>query len=298
MITVGAHPMKQTLAAISWMAWSVLAVTAQTSPKARSFEVASVKPAAPDGPAGRMDFLDGSVQEQMHFRGGPGSKSPGRIDYSGVTLTMLLKRAYDVKADQISGPGWLDTERYDIAAKLPRETNAEDLRWMLQELLTERFQIRLHRETKTLPVYLLTVAKNGPKLEPPEKLPEYKDDEERKTAMRMKATAALEAQTRRLRAGDSTTNRSFHLPSATTARFAEVLSSHLDHPVKDKTQLDGLYAFTLNWLADGAKPRNDTPLSPSIFAAVEEQLGLKLQGAKEQIEVLVIDKAEKSPVSN
>jgi Protein of unknown function (DUF3738) len=75
-------------------------------------------------------FIKGTAEEIMRFRGGPGSKDPSRIDYSGATLKMLLKRAYDVQPDQIEGPDWLDTERYDISAKLPPETNAKQFRLM------------------------------------------------------------------------------------------------------------------------------------------------------------------------
>lgn len=290
--------MNRTLLVVGCIPLSVLAARGQTSKSARSFEVASVKPSAPNADAERMESFPGLPQEMMRFRGGPGSNDPGRIDYSRVTLKMLLRQAYNVKLDQISGPGWLDTERYDIAAKLPPDTSMEDLRLMLQALLGERFQIRLHRETKTLPVYLLTVTKNGPKMKPPEKVPEYKDDEERKAALQLKASAGLKAVMERMHSGELRTNRNFHLPNATTAKFAESLSSHLDHPVKDETKLDGTYSFTLDWLTEDARPKGDTPAGPSIFAAVEEQLGLKLQSAKEQIEVLVIDHAEKLPVSN
>ena len=160
------------LVVLRCMAVWALAASAQT-PQSPSFEVASVKSAAPDGLDGPMAVIKGPAEEQMRFRGGPGSNDPGRIDYVGVTLKMLLKRAYDVSADQIVGPDWLDTERYDIVAKLPTGTGREQLPLMLQELLAERFQISLHRETKTLAVYSLTVAKNGPKLQPAEKLPEY-----------------------------------------------------------------------------------------------------------------------------
>jgi uncharacterized protein (TIGR03435 family) len=220
---------------------------------------------------------------------------------------MLLKRAYDVKPEQISGPGWLETERYDIVAKLLPGTNAEQLRLMLQELLTQRFQISLHREVKILSVYELTVTKNGSKLKMPEKLPEYEDDEERKAEMQKRASAAVDAMTAKARSGDFLPHRSLHLASATTAKFAEVLSSQLDRAVKDRTQLEGLYAFTLNWVADvhpmmgrivSTGADNDTPSAPSIFAAIQEQLGLRLQPKKEPIEVLVIDKAERSPTSN
>lgn len=145
--------MKQSLLILCCVALSVAS--------AQTFEVATVKPAAPGGPiAGIPDaILNSPAGDQMHFRGGPGSQTPDRIDYLGVTLKMLLQRAYNLKADQISGPGWLDSERFDLAAKLPAGTNAEQLRPMLQQLLTERFQIVMHRETKTLRVYLLTVAK-------------------------------------------------------------------------------------------------------------------------------------------
>jgi uncharacterized protein (TIGR03435 family) len=167
---------------------------------------------------------------------------------------------------------------------------------MLQKLLTDRFQIRLHRESKELPVYRLTVAKNGPKLEPPEELPEYKDDAERMAATKAKVSAALAAMMRNRGSGP---RRSFHLARATSAKFAEVLSSHLDCLVRDVTQLEGLYAFTLNWVPDNALGRpDDTPSGPSLFAAVQEQLGLKLEPGREQIELLVIDDALKSPIRN
>ena len=116
--------------------------------------------------------------------GGPGTKDPGRINYSGVTLKMLLKRAYDIGPEQISGPDWLDSERYDIMATVAAGTTPEQFRLMLQNLVAERFELRQHRETKTLAVYLLIVAKNGPKLEAPETVPEYKDDEEGRAATR------------------------------------------------------------------------------------------------------------------
>jgi uncharacterized protein (TIGR03435 family) len=283
----------------SWLGLSALPASSQTPSPVLSFEVAAVKRAAPDHIVRSGAFFSASVEEQMRFFGGPGSKSPDRIIYSGVTLKMLLKKAHAVKNDQISGPGWLDTERYDITAKLPAGTSAAQLPLMLQGLLTERFQIRLHRETKKLTVYLLTVAKGGPKLEPPEKLPDYKDDDEKQTAVRSGASDALNAlRATRATSGDRTPRRTLHLANATAEKFAEVLSSNLDLPVKDRTQLGGFYAFTLKWVPDGSESTADPQSGPSIFAAVEEQLGLKLHRAKEEFEVLVVDNAEKIPGSN
>ena len=84
------------------------------------------------------------------------------MTYSGLTLKNLLTVAYGVKNYQISGPGWLDTERYDIMAKMPPDTTKEQFALMLQSLIAERFKLTLHRETKDLPLYELAVAKGGP----------------------------------------------------------------------------------------------------------------------------------------
>ena len=135
-----------------------------------------------------------------------------------------------MKLDQISGPDWLATERYDSTAKVPPGTTVEQLRLMLQRLLAERFQVRLHRETKTLPVYYLTVAKNGPKLQPAETVPECKDDVERIAAMQKLALNNLNAMQQRQEFGSF---RSFRLASATMGKFAEMLSSQIEHTVED-----------------------------------------------------------------
>src|ERR1035437_8896040 len=105
------------------MKYAVFFLASLVFAQAPSFEVASVKPAAPDSAASRMPAaLPEAIQEQMRMSGGPGTKDPGRITYNGVTLKMLLKRAYDISPDQISGPDWLDSERYDIEAKVRSES--------------------------------------------------------------------------------------------------------------------------------------------------------------------------------
>ena len=121
-----------------------------------TFEAASVKPAGP--------FVPG---EMGSMRGGPGSGDPGRITSARATLSDLLARAYDVWLDQISGPAWLNDRSayaYRIDATLPPKTTMEQFRLMLQNLLAERFHLRLHHETKTRPGYELVVASGGPKL--------------------------------------------------------------------------------------------------------------------------------------
>src|SRR4029077_8262602 len=115
-----------------------------------SFEVASIKAAAPQ-PPGRFQISMGS--------------DPGRINYSGVSLKNLVERAYSIKSYQVSGPDWLDSERFDVVAKLPEGATPQDVPKMLQALLAERFKLTVHREQKTLPVYGMVVGKNGVKMQ-------------------------------------------------------------------------------------------------------------------------------------
>jgi uncharacterized protein (TIGR03435 family) len=273
--------MKHALAALSWVALSVLTTSGQTASEAPEFEVASVKPSAPDSAPFHGRVLPGMLADLVDtigFSGGPGSKDPGRIDYKAVTLKRLLARAYDVKTFQISGPGWLDTERYDIAAKLPPGTDSAKLRLMLQRLLTERFRITLHRETKEQPVYRLVVAKGGPKLKPPEEEPHYKDEAEQKAAMQAKAAAQMEAMRRRMEKGGPHGSSRFHYSHGTMRQLAESLSSNLDRPVRDMTNLPGKDSFSLEWVPESSTPpaasaNGGDAARPSIFVAIQQQLG-------------------------
>ena len=145
--------MQRMILSASLMVLSCGAAFGQASP---SFEVASVKPAEPP-PAGQMGL-------RVMMRGGPGTPDPGQITYSNVTLKNVMMAAYDVKGYQITGPKWLDSERYDIVAKIPKGSSKEDVKLMLQNLLAERFKLALHKESKELPIYALVVAKGGAKL--------------------------------------------------------------------------------------------------------------------------------------
>ena len=130
----------------------------QTADKSLTFDAASVKPATPPVPNGRgMIRIEGPS-------GGPGSKDPGRVRYPFSSLKDLITRAYDVKAFQVTGPVWLDSERFDITATMPPDTTKEQFRVMLQNLLAERFKLVVHHETKELPMYSLVVLKGGPKM--------------------------------------------------------------------------------------------------------------------------------------
>lgn len=292
--------MRRTVAVASWVMFTTLRAVGQTDAQAPEFEVASVKQA--ELKLSRpMPNLPSSVAMIMGFEGGPGSKDPGRINYHEVTLKMLMAHAYGLKPEQISGPDWITSERYTIIAKLAPNSTANQLRMMLQKLLIERFQITLHREVKEMSVYQLKVAKNGPKLSPPEAIPQYQTDEERIAASKKRGEEMMAKMKARqeefTRTGIRHPSRSFSLPSATLERFAEMLSSNVDRPVKNMTELEGKYSFRLEWSPDKGLEGGE-PSGPNLFSALQEQLGFKLESGKDRIELLVIDKAVKVPISN
>jgi uncharacterized protein (TIGR03435 family) len=235
------------------------AAFAQTAENSPAFEVASVKPAAP---------ITGNMIRVM-MRGGPGSPDPGQITYSNVTVKNVLMTAYGVKGFQISGPGWLESERYDIVAKLPRGATKAEFMVMLQNLLAERFKLALHREKKDLPMYALVVGKNGPKLKESVEEPAPKEGDAPKVSG--PADDPLPgAAMRRLPMGRdgfpvlppgagrggmmislSSGNAHMAANGQTMAGLAEMLSNQMDLPVVDMTGLTGKYDFTLTFAPEG-----------------------------------------------
>jgi uncharacterized protein (TIGR03435 family) len=185
-----------------------------------------------------------------------------------VTLKRCIMGAYGIGPNQIlGGPDWLNSNRYEILAKADQPVGDDILMVMLQSLLAERFKLAIHRETRTLPAFVLEVGKNGPKLE-------------------------------RAENGESTTRNSrgrIEAKSITMDRFAEVLSRQMDLPVVNRTGLEGVFNLTLQWTPESSRPARTDGLpmesAPSIFTAIQ-QLGLTLRSRKTPIGVLVIDHAE------
>lgn len=287
--------MRLFLFCVTLTALSLIPVLAQSP--GNTFEVASIKPSDPDT---RGTF----------FR-----NSPGTLHIVGATIRILIQQAYDVREFQISGgPGWINSDRYDVMAKIestatpanpadvPDQRKAmEQQRERLRALLEERCHLRIHHETKELQAYMLIPAKGGSKLKqaaPAAADQDEKDqDRPRGPFLRMGRGQLI---------GQS-------IPMEFLVR---ILAQQLGRPVIDKTGLTGAYDFTLEWTPEsgtglgpgfgnsGASipgkepPRLDSPATedqngPSIFAAIQEQLGLNLESRKAPTDIIVIESIEK-----
>jgi uncharacterized protein (TIGR03435 family) len=296
----------------------------------QTFDVATVKPATPPTPDGRGMIRIGRPT------GGPGSNDPGRIHYPFTTLKTLLQNAYEVKDFQISGPAWLASERFDIQATMPPETTKEQFKVMLQNLLKERFQMTVHRETKELPMYSMIVGKSGPKLKesaaeapaaapldeetpkPPPPLPapgQMKFDAEGFPILPLPSAGGRGGLFQMMMPGRSR----LIAQRQTMQDLAERLSSVLTKPVTDATGLKAKFDFTLTYSPEGlntggglafvgAPPPGgggrsmenmpDVEAPQDLFSAIQAQLGLKLEPKKGPVELIVVDKAEKTPTEN
>src|SRR5882724_7004125 len=148
-------------AAITLFALTCGPAFAQADDSSIAFEAASIKP-----------FAEGSPITMSGCMGGPGSDDPGRINCEYTTLRILLTRAYQVKSQEIFGPGWLDSAHFNITAKLPQGATKEQVSVMFRNLLAERFKLALHHENRLLPAYSLTVAKGGLKIKESAQAPE------------------------------------------------------------------------------------------------------------------------------
>jgi uncharacterized protein (TIGR03435 family) len=252
---------------------------AQPNPESLTFEVASIRPADPDARGVTM-----------------GPLGIGGFRAENVRVRQLIEWAYDVHPFQISGaPDWLNTLGFNILAKGPqsseenvdspgigdkqRKVLQQQIRQRVRALLAERFQLKVHRESKDMQVYALVVGKQGGKI---------------------KASDAADGanQSMKGRWGEMT------VENGTMEMLANYLGRSLGHVVRDRTGLTGRYSYKLHWTPDSAPadkmpggkgeglPDRD-PDGPTIFMALQEQLGLKLETERNQVETIVIDRVEK-----
>ena len=258
---------------------------------APSFEVASVKVAAPTPPS------KGGFKTTSGCR-----PNPGAVSCNNATLKMLLMFAYEVKDYQVEGPTWIETERYDLMAKLQEGVPAEQAPAMLQTLLTERFRVVPHKESKMLPAYDLVVAKSGSKM---------KEVDAAEVAAFAAGTAPTSYKPSTPNAmpplGSFTMRRSANGASTeqgkeTMAQLVNSLTRTVGRPVFDRTGLTGTYEVELSYTADGPTSEAlgtpaDSPIA-TIFQALDQSLGLKLEPRKAPVKLLAIQSASKVPTEN
>lgn len=259
-----------------------------------SFEVVSIKPNRSGETGRRWDMLRSS-----------------RVALTNVTTNDLIAMAYNLYDYQIwGGPSWVNSEKLNVDAreedsvaqdlqKLPRDERLEKIRLMIQSLLADRFNLSVSHKTKDLPVYVLVIAKNGPKIQ------KSKPGDTYPNGIRIKGPNGSTYGAPILRVESSRVTGQ----GVPTESLARLISQQLRRTVVDKTGLRGDYDFTLQWTsdqseaamlkaADEAKPGSNSalppePAGPSIFTAIQEQLGLKLESTRGPVEIIVIDHIER-----
>lgn len=266
----------------------------QQPPATMAFEVASIKPSKPLPMGQRRIRMDADA---------------GMLRYSNVSLKDCIRVAYGVKEFQVQGPDWLGSERFDIVAKLPAGSSEDQIPEMLQALLAERFKLALHRDKKEHAVYALVAAKGGPKLKPAE-VPAGEG-----AAAGKPGNPGAPRRNMMMMMGPSGAH--MKAPSATLATLAEMLSRFSERPVVDMTGIQGQYDFDLVFTPERtrnmpggmrgpmAPPSGGDPLAAaptperagSIYDSVQ-RYGLKLEPRKAPMEVLVVDRIEKTPTEN
>jgi uncharacterized protein (TIGR03435 family) len=253
---------------------------AQDAVKVPAFDVISVKPDKSGGPG---------VSIRM---------TPDGFVANNITAHMLLMEGFGLNADQLSGePAWASSATFDVEAKVAgadveamKKITFEQRRSMFQQVLTDRFQLKVHHDSQQLPVYTLTLAKGGSKL--------------KQTATDAKGAGGISGGSGRIMIGRG----SIKGDGMTVNFLVSILSRQLHRTVIDKTGLTGNYDFDLKWTPDegiggdaGAHggPAGDDPSAsgPTLFTALQEQLGLKLESGKGPVDVVVVDHIEK-PAEN
>jgi uncharacterized protein (TIGR03435 family) len=288
-----------------------------------TFDVASIKPAPP--PSGR-----GMV---MGMQGGPGNKDPELYRCNNCNIPMLIMKAYDIQHYQLSSPSWMDTVRFDISARVPVGATKEQFNLMLQNLLAERFKLAIHRDQKEMQVYDLVIAKGGLKIK--ESVEEPAKDEPADDTLPPPPPGGRGGRGPNVdKDGYPIIPKGcngcimvvgggkarLHLEKDTMKGLAEMLASQLGKPVTDATGLKGKYDFDLTFDmeqmgmgrgglapppgggaasgAGGNSPLADSEFGVPILGAVQSQLGLRLEPKKGQVEMIVVDHAEKVPTEN
>jgi len=232
-------------------------------------------------------FEVASVKRSDQCFGGRNSIDPGIVALKGMPLKLVLMEAFKVKVEQIEGPGWLDTDCFDISGKIPEGATTEQLPAMLQALFADRFKMAAHKEDRTRSGWALVVDKGGPKL---------KEDDPNANFMHSRDGRQLTA--------FSAGGRGLVKGVMTMSTLAANLSREGYGQVEDSTGLTGKYDIDLTWARDPASaaspPGADVPApeGPSLFDALRQSFGLRLERRNVQVQFVVIDHIERTPTEN
>jgi len=251
---------------VTILAALALGAAAQTA----SFEVASIKP-------------NHSGENPYSVRIVPG----GSVRTLNASLQAIITTAYQIPDFELAaGPAWLTTEKWDIEAKGPAAAPPQQVLEMLRVLLADRFQLKVHTESRRMAIYALLVAKNGPKLEPSH-------------IECFDPTAGIPAPAPNARPCGGFNRGPAQMLGARISMpgLAKTLSRVVGRTVVDKTGIDGSYDITLNWKPDELlQPDQDSAASESasLFTAIQEELGLRLEAQRGPVDILVIDSADRA----
>jgi uncharacterized protein (TIGR03435 family) len=245
---------------VAWLLLACPAAFSAVSAQQPAFAVATIRPSS----AAVQFEHDGKTET-----------TPGTLRMRDVSVQTCIKWAYGVQNSQITGPAWIDSEKFDITAKADAPATEEQMKLMLQTLLTDRFKLSFHHQSKELKAFVLTVAKGGAKVTP---------------------AAAPAAKPFHQNSANGSV-----VKSMTIREWGDYISGPLQMPVVDETGLAGKYDFVLDftsYLPDAKNMGPDRPDTTSILmAAMEGELGIKMASGKTQVAVMVIDHVEK-PTAN
>lgn len=254
----------------------LLVTAALAQPPRLEFEAATVKPAAPIG-----SYVP---------RGGPGTADPTHVNYRSLSMKNFLMAAYDLPIGRIMGPAWIDSERYDVTASLAPGTTKEQLAIMLQNLVADRFGMAVHRETRDMALFEISVEKSG-------KLgPGLTPHVEGGPAIGMKGMPPPAPGALLVNMGPG--RREVFARKQPMSNLVTLLAAEFGRPVIDKTGLAGDYDYVLEYVPEGTGPAPAASDVPSLQSAVRDQLGLRLEAARGPLEVLVVDRGNQTPTEN
>lgn len=264
---------------------------------AQTFDVASIRSSAPLTP----QTISNAASLRLGMSGGPGSDDPTHLTWNYASLRQIVMQAYDIKTFQLTGPAWFDSERFDFAVTVPEGATKEQVKVMWQNLLTERFALKLRKESKESQVDELVVARGGHKLkesavDPNQKMsgpPKFEGGD-------VKLNGAGLVTSMQIRNGVPTAQ--VNAVAQQVSALLNLLSNEQKRPVIDKTGLTGYYDFRVEFTPElaGLTLNGGAAADPgmNLSAAVQQQLGLRLEKGKGMVDTYTVESGNQKPTEN